>query len=103
VLNMSADSTSMSKYGSRETVVTDTTIPTFQAAAQEGQAYLNVLSKKKRYLTVQAFPTDTLIYPGQQVQLIDGKLNSYFVCLDVTYKIADVSCYEVDYRLMTYV
>lgn len=103
VLNMSSDATSMSKYGSRETVVTDTTIPTFQAAAQEAQAYLNVLAKKKRYLTIQAFPTDTLIEPGQQVKVIDGNLNAYFMCLDISYKIADVSCYEVDYRMFEYV
>ncbi|MHB1910225.1 MAG: hypothetical protein ACYCQJ_15310 [Nitrososphaerales archaeon] len=103
VLSMSSDSTSMSLYGSRETVVTDTTIPTFQAAAQEGQSYLNVLAKKKRSLTISAFPTDTLINPGEQVKVIDGNLNAYFVCLEITYRIKDVSCYRVDYQLMAYV
>lgn len=98
------DASSIAAYGSRETVVTDTSQQSIVGLAQEAQSYLNFLAKRKRLLTVHAFPFDTVVLPGMSVFVNDTVRNiiGWFTALNITFRISGVDCYQVDYTLASY-
>ena len=104
ILAMPADLTSANKYQPRETVVTDTAIALPKWAMIVAQSYLNILAKPKRILTIKAVVPDVFIQPGQSVYVSDSTRNihGWFQCLDITYNIKDVSCFEVNYTMSAY-
>jgi hypothetical protein len=105
ILAMPADLTSASKYQPRETVITDTSIALPKWAMIVAQGYLNILAKPKRILTIDSVAPDIFIQPGQSVKVInaDRGINGWFQCLDITYNIEDVSCYQANYTMAAYV
>ncbi len=104
ILAIPADMSSVAKYGPRETCITDTTIASPRWAMIDAQAYLNILAKRKRILTIDSVAPDTIITPGQSVYVQDTSrgVTGWFVALDITYNIQDVSCFEANYTLAAY-
>ena len=105
ILAMPADLQSAAKYQPRETVVTDTSIALPKWAMIIAQGYLNILSKCKRILTIDAVVPDTFIQPGQSVYVNDQDRGvvGWFQVLDITYSIKDVQCFQVNYSLAAYI
>ena len=112
ILTIVTDPTSVAKYGGipRDGLVQDLALPYQQQAGQLGSVILGLgtnnwgTAKKKRWGRVNAFPTDTIINPGEYVNVVDSDtgLNDWFTAIQVSYQIKDVDCLSVSYQLQRF-
>lgn len=105
IIALHYDFDSINKYKLREMAIRDPSLTERRTADALAEGLTATLSKKKRILKVKAFPSDTIINPGELVKVTDSNLaiDDYFSIVEASYHIEGLECLSIDYELVKYV